>query len=184
MMQAHLVATYEAVQTACMQTWAMNLAPVASTYHSAPFQSLPIAPNLPTTTSSIQPPLFTPSPIPIPFHPPFPTYHANTVTSRDRRGNLILDNGFGMQTGHHLVNIAKPSRMAPPNPSRLIPAVSGSDGWKQIVQDWEHPDPSRALEVALKDWDPSWYSGSRAASRHTGSLYGQRRLIATEFIET
>ena len=34
------------------------------------------------------------------------------------------------------------------------------DGWKQVVWDWEDPDPGRALEVALKDWQSSWYSGS------------------------
>ena len=74
--------------------------------------------------------------------------------------------------------------MAPTDPSWIIPPVQrGPDGWKQVVRDLEHPNPSTALEVALKDWQPSWYSGSRAASQPSGSLYAQHRLIATEFID-
>ena len=57
------------------------------------------------------------------------------------------------------------------------------DGWKQVVWDWEDPDPGRALEVALKDWQSSWYSGSWAASQPSSSRYAQCRLIVTEFID-
>ena len=46
--------------------------------------------------------------------------------------------------------------MAPMDPSQIIPPVQhGPYEWKQVAHDWEHPDPSRALEVALKNWQPS-----------------------------
>ena len=92
---------------------------------------------------------------------------------------------FEMQTGQLPVNSTNPLLcMAPKDPSRIIPPIlHGPNGWKQVVWDWEHPDPSRVLKFALKDWEPSWFSGSRATSLPSGSLYSQRRLITTEFIQ-
>jgi len=49
--------------------------------------------------------------------------------------------------------------------------------WKQVVKDWEHPDPSRSLFVAMKDWDSTFFK-----SRAEEVKFGQRQLIAVEFI--
>ncbi|KAK7451237.1 hypothetical protein VKT23_012575 [Stygiomarasmius scandens] len=63
----------------------------------------------------------------------------------------------------------------------VIPPVSrkqGADGFLQVVRDWEHADPRRGLTRALRDWPKEWLQevGRQA-------LYGQREMIATEFIE-
>jgi hypothetical protein len=53
--------------------------------------------------------------------------------------------------------------------------------WKQAVRDWQERDLSRGHSVALKDWDPTWYTG---ANRELfGVQYGKRKLIALEFLE-
>lgn len=140
-----------------------------------------------------------PSFIPSNAHPPLPSFaHTPTTylpqpplvpnihTLQDRRGNFIFTpaSGFATQTGHQPVHNTKPPRKAPKDPSRFIPPVSrGPNGWREIVHDWQYADPSRGLHVALREWDPSWYSGSREASLDNGALYCQRRIIANEFLE-
>lgn len=54
----------------------------------------------------------------------------------------------------------------------------GPDGWKQVVRDWEHADPSRNHHYALRNWKPEWAKEMKLAS-----IYNKRKLIATEFIE-
>ncbi|KAJ3856399.1 hypothetical protein EV368DRAFT_32460 [Lentinula lateritia] len=55
----------------------------------------------------------------------------------------------------------------------------GPDGWKQVVRDWEHADPSRNHHYALRNWKPEWAKEMKLAS-----IYNKRKLIATEFIES
>jgi hypothetical protein len=78
-----------------------------------------------------------------------------------------------------------PTPIAPrplPETSRIIPTVPrGENGWQVVVSDWEMGDESRSLPVPLKDWPEEWYSG--AAGKTLGTLYNNRRLIATEFIK-
>ena len=176
MMQVQVAATYEAVQRA----WASSHIPVADV--DTRLQSTSLAFSIPENLH--QPPISSnTNVIPIPSHPPLPMLRDADI-SRDHRGHLVSKVGFESQTGQLHANNPNPLRMAPKDPSRIIPPVPrGPDGWKQVVRDWEYPDPHRALEFALKDWEPSWYSGSRAASLPSGSLYNQRRLIATEFIQ-
>ena len=175
MMHIHVAATYEAVQKACA-SWASSFVPVttANTHR----RSTSIEYSMPENPH--QPPPFSNN---TPSYPP-PLLH-DTSISRGRRGVHNSGVEFEMQTGQLPVNNTNPlPRMAPKDPSRIIPPVPcGPDGWKQVVRDWEHPDPSRALKFTLKDWEPSWFSGSRAASLPSGSLYSQRRLITTEFIQ-
>jgi hypothetical protein len=53
--------------------------------------------------------------------------------------------------------------------------------WKQVITDWEMPDPSRGHYTPLKDWDPKWLTG---ANRTVFAMkYRQRKLIAMEYIE-
>jgi hypothetical protein len=49
--------------------------------------------------------------------------------------------------------------------------------WKQIVKDWDHPDPSRSLSVAMKNWDSSFF-----LSKAEEVKFGQCQSIALEFI--
>jgi hypothetical protein len=45
------------------------------------------------------------------------------------------------------------------------------------VEDWDHPDPSRSLFVAMKNWDSSFFQ-----SKAEEVKFGQRQVIALEFI--
>ena len=49
--------------------------------------------------------------------------------------------------------------------------------WEQVVKDWEYPDPSRSLFVAMKNWDSSFFR-----SRAEEVKFGQRQVVALEFI--
>ena len=49
--------------------------------------------------------------------------------------------------------------------------------WEQIVEDWDYPDPSRSLFVAMKNWDSSFFQ-----SKAEEMKFGQRQVIALEFI--
>lgn len=49
--------------------------------------------------------------------------------------------------------------------------------WEQVVKDWEHPDPSRSLFVAMKNWDSTFFR-----SRAEEVKFGQRQVVALEFI--
>jgi len=112
---------------------------------------------------------------------PPPCSSSNNCVSMNRRGILMPLPGF-QQASH---NATTPSRRPAPVPSRIIPKVpDGEEGWKQVIRDWEHADPSRSLTVPLKDWPPAWYSRSECASATLGSLRNQRKIIALEFIDT
>ncbi|KAF8956169.1 hypothetical protein BDZ97DRAFT_1708433 [Flammula alnicola] len=66
------------------------------------------------------------------------------------------------------------------NPTHIVPEISralGAEAWEQVIKDWEEADPLRSLHVALKDWHPDWHKQNKESAK-----YGQRRLIATEFI--
>lgn len=74
-----------------------------------------------------------------------------------------------------------PGSRAVQKPPHIIPEVSrkfGATAWRQVVKDWEEIDPSRSHDVALKDWDPEWHRSSGESAK-----YGQRQMIAIEFIE-
>ncbi|EPQ55680.1 hypothetical protein GLOTRDRAFT_128893 [Gloeophyllum trabeum ATCC 11539] len=64
------------------------------------------------------------------------------------------------------------------NPAWIIPAVSGKEAWRKIIQDWETADASRSLSIPLRDWTTEQIKQGGA------SIYKQRALIATEFIDT
>ena len=49
--------------------------------------------------------------------------------------------------------------------------------WEQIVEDWDHPDPSRSLFVAMKNWNSNFFQ-----SKAEEVKFGQRQVIALEFI--
>jgi len=105
----------------------------------------------------------------------------HNCVSMNRRGILTPLPGFQPAP----CNATTPSHRPAPVPSRIIPKVpDGEEGWKQVVRDWEHADPSRSLTVPLKDWPPAWYSRSECASATLGSLRNQRKIIALEFIDT
>ncbi|KAF8578165.1 hypothetical protein K439DRAFT_1621520 [Ramaria rubella] len=53
--------------------------------------------------------------------------------------------------------------------------------WKCAVRDWLEPDLSRGHNVALKDWNASWYTGVNR--ERFGVQYGKRKLIAFEFLQ-
>ena len=65
--------------------------------------------------------------------------------------------------------------------THIIPEISrklGARAWRQVIKDWEEADPSRCHEVALEKWDPEWHRSSGESVK-----YGQRQMIALEFIE-
>jgi hypothetical protein len=101
-----------------------------------------------------------------------PTSYPNVLSA------IFPPNGHPRSHAH----ISAESRPVPAQ-GRVIPRVYGADGWRQVLKDWEHPDNSRSLAVALKDWPEEWYSRATSSSKDYGSLYNQRRLIATEYIE-
>lgn len=113
-----------------------------------------------------------------------PTVFVETHLSRDRRGNLVPIPRFESMNDVETYKNTNP-RQAPTDPSRFVPRITakGAHAWKQVIRDWEEGDPSRSLMVPLKDWDPSWYSGDRTVGQRAGSHYGQRKIIATEFLE-
>ena len=49
--------------------------------------------------------------------------------------------------------------------------------WEQIVEDWDNPDPSRSLFVAMKNWNSNFFQ-----SKAEEVKFGQRQVIALEFI--
>jgi hypothetical protein len=69
------------------------------------------------------------------------------------------------------------ARIAIPKVHKEVPL---EERWKEWVRQWEHPSPDQGNDVALKDWEPEWYSGPELKF---SVLYRQRQLIATEFID-
>lgn len=64
----------------------------------------------------------------------------------------------------------------PVEPSAVVPEISrklGATAWKQVVRDWEYPDPSRNHHTALEHWKHEWHASNRQSQ-----LWGQRRTIA------
>ncbi|KAH6907098.1 hypothetical protein BKA70DRAFT_1105034 [Coprinopsis sp. MPI-PUGE-AT-0042] len=63
----------------------------------------------------------------------------------------------------------------------IVPRMSTSPAtkhraWEQVIEDWEHPRPSRA-RIPLRDWKPEWLK-----DRNQRVQYNIRRTIADEFI--
>lgn len=50
--------------------------------------------------------------------------------------------------------------------------------YEQVIKDWEEADLSRSLYVCMKDWKPEWHKATGQTQK-----YGQRQMIALEFIE-
>ena len=75
--------------------------------------------------------------------------------------------------------LAVPTLPIPTGPLRVVPNVSGKDGWKQVVKDWEEADPSRCLPVPLSQWTEQDKRGS--GNQH--AKWCQRQIVATEFID-
>ncbi|KAK7054271.1 hypothetical protein R3P38DRAFT_2501152 [Favolaschia claudopus] len=62
----------------------------------------------------------------------------------------------------------------------IIPGVGrDSQSWKRAIDQWFKGDPDHGLQVALKDWPASWYSGKMRLV--TGTLYSNRKLLAEEY---
>lgn len=113
--------------------------------------------------------------------PPFNPLHNSTsfVIEPDRRGIPQA-----IPTSQSISSPPSQSDRPAPDSSHIIPHVArGEAGWRQVVSDWQTPDPTRSLLVALKDWPKEWYSGSSKVSKTVGSLYSQRRSIALEYLE-
>ena len=164
------------VQTAAMCEVLQQLYTLIPTHHQK-FISQTISTTFPTGLVSTQ--------TPTPPHTASLAPDFNGMPRNCQGALTSTSSGFEIQTGQQPVSTQKlpPCRVAPKVPSRIIPQVPhGKEGWKQVIRDWEHADPSRSLEVALKKWDPSWYSGSQEASQPNGSLYNQCRIIAKEFM--
>lgn len=90
---------------------------------------------------------------------------------------------------YRVTNTAESTSDSPPSsqhpvqtePLHIIPEIGrklGATAWRQVVKDWEEADPSRCHDVALKDWNPDWHRSSCESVK-----YGQRQMIAIEFIE-
>lgn len=75
-------------------------------------------------------------------------------------------------------------RPLPPRGVLCIPDLKRNNlpAWRNILDDWERPDPSRGLDICLSQWEEGWYSKGNATT--FGTKYGTRRLIALAFIET
>ena len=64
--------------------------------------------------------------------------------------------------------------------SAVVPDISqrlGVKAWKQVIRDWEYPDPNQMHHTALKDWKHEWHASSRQSQ-----LWGQCWTITLEFI--
>lgn len=142
---------------------------------------LPFNPGLPPPSHNAQAPAMNLPPTTIFGSATF----ADSNLTRDRRGTLVAPTSeFGSMNDTTSVRNPNP-RPAPVNPGRIIPKITakGAAAWKMVIRDWQFADPSRSLEVALKDWPKHWYSGDRSIGQQIGVQYNQRRTIATEFLE-
>jgi len=78
--------------------------------------------------------------------------------------------------------VAYPTRYSQlSRPIHLIPEITrklAGRAWKQVVKDWDEADPARSHYVALKDWDRTWHRDRKESAK-----YGQRQMIALEFID-
>jgi hypothetical protein len=154
--------------------------------HSSFQPSLPISPPLGPPAAAVQP-IVLPSPL-NPVSPPVlnsvsqlqPTTSTSTTCRRQPPSYVAA---LSLSTPPVTNYSATPITPRPlPCSNRIIPKVPrGADGWRTVISDWEEGDESRSLPVPLKDWPQEWYS--RESGRTLGTLYNNRRLIATEFIK-
>ncbi|KAF8801213.1 hypothetical protein BYT27DRAFT_7226962 [Phlegmacium glaucopus] len=105
----------------------------------------------------------------------------NVFASSLSTAKLVVCNvgNVGNDNSSHSNNC--PPLNQPPKPSHVIPEIGrklGATAWRQVIKDWEETDPSRCHDVALKDWDPEWHRSNGESVK-----YGQRQMIAIEFIE-
>ncbi|KAK6969257.1 hypothetical protein R3P38DRAFT_3337113 [Favolaschia claudopus] len=69
---------------------------------------------------------------------------------------------------------------ATPISGALIPAVGrDASAWKRAIDPWYRGNPSQGLQVALKNWPVSWYTGSMRLK--TGTLYSNRKILAEAY---
>lgn len=63
----------------------------------------------------------------------------------------------------------------------VIPKLPrGANAWRLAVEQWEKVNSD--TDRALKDWPDEWYKGDMGP--FNGAKYGQRRMVALEFIDT
>ncbi|KIM44296.1 hypothetical protein M413DRAFT_25722 [Hebeloma cylindrosporum] len=107
-----------------------------------------------------------------PYHldasiPPLSIPHSHPTLEQNQRGPG--------NHGHSGANSTRPTKHFVPELGRNL----RKRAWEQIVKDWEHPDPSRSLFVAMKNWDSTFFK-----SKAEEVKFGQRQMIAVEFIDT
>lgn len=73
----------------------------------------------------------------------------------------------------------KKKRPAPIAGVRVPDIGTGEGAWRRAVVQWEEGDPSRGLDIALKNWPREWYTGDMREV--TAAKRGQRELIAKEY---
>ncbi|TFK51614.1 hypothetical protein OE88DRAFT_1734668 [Heliocybe sulcata] len=137
-----------------------------------------------------------PPPAAIPYHaafpavpPVLPNYASVSISSMETPRREVL---FSRPLNFHFPPIASISApqftpyqppAAPCTPSRknpawIIPKIpTGSGSWTLVLRDWEYADSSRSLSVPLRDWTEEQIKQGGAV------VYGQRKTIATEFID-
>jgi hypothetical protein len=67
----------------------------------------------------------------------------------------------------------------PPASQASSPVVPTVRNWEGVITDWEEPDESRRLYVALSQWD---IDTVKKLPQHQKVLYGNRKLIADMYI--
>lgn len=102
----------------------------------------------PSSSATILAPPVTATHIPMPAtvipDPAFPPA-IDTSPSHGRRPSSYPLNWF-------------PPGLCVPEPPLHTPS---SRSWRFYIQDWTQADPSRGHNVALRDWDPDWYTGKK-----------------------
>ncbi|KAG7096285.1 hypothetical protein E1B28_003732 [Marasmius oreades] len=123
------------------------------------------------------------SPSPFTSIPNFPTaIHANSSHPAPVMSHQICPSRGTTGSIDYYARVASKSTPLPKAPFNLtIPKISRQipthEAWKQVIKDWDEPDESRGLTVALKDWEEEWYKNPSVAA-----LYHARQKIALEFI--
>lgn len=123
------------------------------------------------------------------FLPSLSTYQSGYSYPRvlDRRGNLAFtfppaspDTAQSAGITQYQSVQASSQPLSEDIPVLVIPKVPrGSEtAWEQVIRDWDHPDPSRFLTIAMSEWTEEWINANNVRSH-----YNQRSLIAIEYIE-
>ncbi|KAG6914961.1 hypothetical protein DXG01_014184, partial [Tephrocybe rancida] len=55
----------------------------------------------------------------------------------------------------------------------------GTESWKNALEQWEHGEPARGLNIPLKDWPHAWYKG--AMRTFTGTKRRERELVSIAY---